>query len=1102
MAVLTETRMRSEVFEMGNGMKVYSCNPNENESKKMGVAFVVNESEKIEVIKFVEKSGRIGLITIRYNGKEELSIIGCYAPTEVSEDELEKERFYKSLDTMIKENKDKELIVMGDFNCRIGMDMHEAFPRSVGRHIDRGVETTQNGMRLVDLCHQHSMKIWNTMFQKSECKSKTWRHESSGKMARIDMVLKRDSQKIKMKDVHTSRSADANSDHFLVTAIIQLRNKVNKMVKGKGRSAHCDHVNAWNSEWAAREIVKRRDKYEKLLAEKVKGAKEYNEINQAIIESMREFIDKKKRPQAREQRWKDAADKSIWKEIRIKHELRKKWLDSKSEASHERYKEQSRKVQKKIRLEKEKYIIKLASEFQACMENNELNEGYRIMHDIIRMAKGTAIGARRKSVQVISDIELVKHYQLLFSKQVKSEDESINEAVTERSDRHEIVMDDLKEALRKLKRNKAPGRNGIRPECLRYGGMALWKRLLDVYNECWKDPLKIPKEWADAEVISIYKNKGSKKDPENYRGIFLLDTIGKLYASIVNDKIMKEVDTKIYDGQFGFRKERGTAEAILIARHVIQQTIDQKAHIVLAFVDLAKAFDSIPREKLYKVMEEMKCSTNAIQSVKQMMTGNIGYLKNSKECFIMERGVRQGSKEGPGLFNIIFDKILKETFADPNGHGIILKGKQDIRLHHLEYADDLCIMESSVNRMEISLQKLQEHLRKYGMKMNLGKTKWMKVGKDDTADGEEEKIIIEGIEIERVRDFSYLGSVITEDGDNRKVIMSALQKGRQTLARLRPVLQSGNITMRTKEKVIDCMLMPVLQYGLETLVIRKTDHDKLMALLNSARRMTLGYNDRKECKVIELRDKMRIKNVSASLQIRRIRLWKRMTKSNGLARKILESKMETKNMERKPAHTKSWIRQIERDMKDMNISNIETWNSKRPAYDPDYKPRLLGERERNLKCPNDHCERMFAAKNEMNRHVRNDHKVVKKEGKETIEEAKDPMDLLEKFRCPIKDCNKKYKTKGWLARHMKECHPSYAGITAEGDKVESKKIGGNVTPIDAQKEGKAEMYECPFPNCNKKLSTQKGIINHCYKIHRWSVKTNKPVRPRTAHAIS
>ena len=1093
--VLTETRTMSEIYEMGRGMKIYNCNPDANESRYMGVAFVVNEMERVEAINVVEKSGRIGIVTIRYNDKEEITILGCYAPTEASEKEEEKEMFCKNLNELIKEYRGKELIVMGDFNCRIGMEMHKTLPRCVGRYVDTDCETSRNGLRLVDLCHQHKMKIWNTMFKKAKCKRETWKHELTGKRAQLDMVLKGSNGKVKVQDVHTSRSAEANSDHFLVTAILKLPNRLRVDIKKGKHSKHCDRAGAWKSDWGAKEVIRRKGEYEKLLAERIKGAKEYNEISQAIIESMKQLLGKKKVPTTRGKEWKDAMEKSIWKEIRLKHELRKKWLQTRKDTDYEIYKEQSKIVTKKIRSVKERYIEMLASEFQASMENNELNDGYKIMKDITRIAQGGDIEGKRKTTKIISDAELAKHYQLLFSRQVGMEEEKENEEEVKREDNDGITMNDVMEAINNLKCRKAPGRNGIRPECLKYGGMALWESLLKLYNECWTNPLKIPKEWAEAEVTSIYKNKGSRRDPENYRGIFLLDTIGKVFASIITRKIMKEADKKLYDGQFGFRKGRSTAEAIMIVRHVIQQTIDQKKELALAFVDLTKAFDSIPREKLYKVMEDMKCPANGIRSVKEMMKDNVGYIKNSKESFRMERGVRQGSKEGPSLFNIIFDRILKESFTDSENHGIKMKGKDDIRLHHLEYADDLCIMEVTVKRLEKSLVKLQETLRKYGMKMNLGKTKWMKVGRNVNGKEGEERIIIEGEEIEKVKEFCYLGSVITENGENRQVIMNALKQGRQTLVRLRPLLQSGKIRMRTKERIIDCMLMPVLQYGLETLVIRKTDHDKLMALLNTARRMTLGYNDRRACKVEELKSRMNLKNIGASIQIRRLKLWQRILEKNGITKKILESKIEVRQKGRKPAHTKSWIRQIERDMKELKITNIEIWRSSKTAYDPDYRPRLLGERERNIQCSNDHCERMFATVKEMNRHVRNDHMVVKNVMNESKKEDEEKMALIEKFRCPITDCNKRYKTEGWLKRHLRECHPSYQGMKVEGSKEEGDKEKSSDNFIQAKKQG---LQQCPFPNCNKRLPNWKGIVNHCYKIHRWSAVTEKPVRPRTA----
>ncbi|CAL8072627.1 unnamed protein product [Calicophoron daubneyi] len=248
--------------------------------------------------------------------------------------------------------------------------------------------------------------------------------------------------------------------------------------------------------------------------------------------------------------------------------------------------------------------------------------------------------------------------------------------------------------------------------------------------------------------------------------------------------------------------------------------------------------------------------------------------------------------------------------------------------------------------------------------------------------------------------------------------------------------------------------------------------------------------------------KMRIRNISATIQTKRLRLWKRIQRAHTLAGDILVSKIVTGRMGRKPAHTKSWLRQIEQDMRDLGIRDIGTWNSRKPSHDPDYRPRLLGERDRNLECPNEHCKRKFATIKEMNRHVREDHTMSQVGVNKPRDRRDSQMELTEKFRCPIRDCYKSYKTRGWLERHIRECHPTYEGMKAGEDKVGNRQKEGDATPTNAQGEEKATTQACPYPNCNKILPTWKGIVNHCYRVHRWSAITKQAVRPRTTHAIS
>jgi hypothetical protein len=93
-----------------------------------------------------------------------------------------------------------------------------------------------------------------------------------------------------------------------------------------------------------------------------------------------------------------------------------------------------------------------------------------------------------------------------------------------------ITIEELEEALNKLKNRKAPGPDNLNVELFKYGALYLKQRQLTLLNMCWQD-IEIPKPWLKALVISIYKKRDGS-NCENYRGIGY-----KIYAKIINKRL-------------------------------------------------------------------------------------------------------------------------------------------------------------------------------------------------------------------------------------------------------------------------------------------------------------------------------------------------------------------------------------------------------------------------------------------------------------------------------------------------------------------------------------------------------------------------------------
>ena len=123
----------------------------------------------------------------------------------------------------------------------------------------------------------------------------------------------------------------------------------------------------------------------------------------------------------------------------------------------------------------------------------------------------------------------------------------------------------------------------------------------------------------------------------------------------------------IPESQYGFRKDRGTIDMIFTARQLHEKCQEQTVDLYMTFVDLTKAFDTVSRDGLWKIMAKFVCPPRHIAMVWQFHDGMQARVQNDGEYsgpFLVTNGVKQGCVMAPTLFSMMFSTMLTDAFQD------------------------------------------------------------------------------------------------------------------------------------------------------------------------------------------------------------------------------------------------------------------------------------------------------------------------------------------------------------------------------------------------------------------------------------------------------
>ena len=281
--------------------------------------------------------------------------------------------------------------------------------------------------------------------------------------------------------------------------------------------------------------------------------------------------------------------------------------------------------------------------------------------------------------------------------------------------------------------------------------------------------------------------------------------------------LQQYMNHELPDTQAGFTKGRGTGDQMANICWIIENAREFHKNIYFCFIDYAKAFDCVDHNKLSKILKEMGIPDHLTCLLKYLYVDQEATVRTghgTTTWFWIGKGVGQGCTLSHCLFNLYAEYITWNSRLDEAQAGINIARRN---INKLRYTDDTTLMAESEEELNSLLMKLREESRKAGLKFSIQKTKIM-------ASGLITPWQIDGETMETARDFIFLGSKITADGDCSQEIKRCLLFGRKAMTYLDSKLKSRDVTLPTKVHLVKALVFPVVMYWRGSWTKKKAEH--------------------------------------------------------------------------------------------------------------------------------------------------------------------------------------------------------------------------------------------------------------------------------------
>ncbi|MCG7866749.1 MAG: hypothetical protein JAY74_10300 [Candidatus Thiodiazotropha taylori] len=391
----------------------------------------------------------------------------------------------------------------------------------------------------------------------------------------------------------------------------------------------------------------------------------------------------------------------------------------------------------------------------------------------------------------------------------------------------QVTQDQVKKAIFSLNRGKAADVYGVTAEHFLHGGENLLQTTTDIINSLYRQGA-ITECMKTGVLTPVYKKKGPHIEAKNYRGITILPTITKILEAVLRETIRPAVENVQNNLQRGFTQNSSPMNCALILEEVIRESKDRKQPLYVAFLDVKAAFDVVSHDSLLRKLFHIGLEGTEWSLVRSLHCGAESVVKwegSTSSNFKVQQGVRQGGILSTDLYKLYGNDQL-DRLKDMGVGSYI----GEVCCAAPTTADDMALGASSLDTLQrlvtaaVDNSKLERYILQPAKSVILAAVTQCRRASAGNLDI---NISMDGVKMPVVTETMHLGILRSADSQLSTVTHNIDKARRTTYCLMGAGLHGHNgLDPDTSIHVLQTYILPLLVYGLEVLLPRKTLMEK------------------------------------------------------------------------------------------------------------------------------------------------------------------------------------------------------------------------------------------------------------------------------------